>query len=140
MTTTQITDKLKNITNFIGVYPHDKLPIFDKPINKKSSFVINLDDSDGPGTHWVAIYGNHYFDSFGIAPSTRIKSFMRKIFNLKPNDIHYLSHQIQKMDSNRCGYYCIYFIKQMNNGKTFNDIVLDDFNMTSLDKNENIIL
>ena len=63
-----------------------------------SSFVVNLDDSDGHGSHWVGVYGNHFFNSFGIAPSERIKKFMKKSFNLKENDIYYLSHQIQKID------------------------------------------
>lgn len=45
----------------------DRLP---KKIKKNfESGVINLDNNDGPGTHWTAYkkYGNNifYFDSFG---------------------------------------------------------------------------
>ena len=46
----------------------NKLPIIGPYISE--SAIVNLDDKDGPGTHWVACkkIGNdvEYFDSFGI--------------------------------------------------------------------------
>ena len=46
--------KLK-IPNFRGIYLRDTLP--DKP-KRKECGILNLDSSDGGGTHWVAWYKN----------------------------------------------------------------------------------
>ena len=45
-------------------------------ITKIGFYIINLDDSKGPGTHWTSLYYNPlqsiYFDSFGfMAPLNR---------------------------------------------------------------------
>ena len=40
------------------------------------SLILNMDDSDGQGTHWVSLYiiGNscYYFDSFGFEPPIEV--------------------------------------------------------------------
>ena len=40
-------------------------------------YIINLDDSTGPGTHWGAVISDMsdraiYFDSFGLSPPQEI--------------------------------------------------------------------
>ena len=51
---------------FNGVYSRNNLP---KTI-KKGAYVINLDEYENTGTHWVSIFVKPkytvYFDSFGI--------------------------------------------------------------------------
>ena len=42
----------------------DNLP----KVKKSGGYIINLDEYDDTGTHWVAIYNNVYFDSFGVYP------------------------------------------------------------------------
>ena len=60
-------DKL-GIKHFRGIYSRDALP---ESINKKECGMINLDDIEGEGTHWVC-YRNleknlgEYFDPFGL--------------------------------------------------------------------------
>jgi len=43
-----------------------------------SGGVLNLDDTSGNGTHWVAWYRdngkNYYFDSYGIQPPNEVTS------------------------------------------------------------------
>jgi hypothetical protein len=46
---TEYTREL-NIPYFRGVYMKDQLP---NKIQKNESMIINLDNSSGPGTHWV---------------------------------------------------------------------------------------
>ena len=42
-------------------------------------YIINLDDSNGNGTHWTALYYNnnplnsYYFDSFGFVPPLEVE-------------------------------------------------------------------
>jgi hypothetical protein len=82
---------------FLGAVPADfeDLPIlgvkdldFDelKKNNKnKIGMVINLDEHDKSGSHWVALYTDlnkgqiYYFDSFAKKPSKRTRKFINKI-------------------------------------------------------------
>lgn len=61
--------------------------------------ILNLGSNIGyEGTHWVCAYQNEYFDSFGLAP---------------PNELSHLNWtplQIQKIDEEYCGQYCLMFI------------------------------
>ena len=53
-------------SRFHGVYPSDKIP---KLTDKKPYAILNLDRSDEPGSHWIALakVGNNsiVYDSFG---------------------------------------------------------------------------
>ena len=59
--------KVMKIPHFRGVYMRKELPK-SGPLKYKSA-IVNLDDKDGPRTHWVAYrkINNQviYFDSFG---------------------------------------------------------------------------
>ena len=54
---------------FKGVLAHDQLT---HNIGKNEFGVINLDDSTGPGSHWVGYFNSdkhkdvYYYDSFGV--------------------------------------------------------------------------
>jgi hypothetical protein len=90
----------------------DKLNI--KPLDKKSCYVINLDDFTGSGTHWVAIYvsgkNGFYFDSFSITPPRNVINFFKR-YKIKWD---YNKQQIQDLPSTACGYYCLYFLYYMH--------------------------
>ena len=55
-----------NISNFRGVFLRNTLP---KRPKKNECGILNLDDTSGNGTHWVAWYKNgkikYYFDWLG---------------------------------------------------------------------------
>jgi hypothetical protein len=82
-------------------------------------YIINLDDSNGNGTHWTALYfqGNplnsYYFDSFGFVPPLEVEQ------KIKP--YLYNDADIQDFNSEACGYYCLAFIKFLHDK---NDIEL----------------
>ena len=64
---------------FRGVYAIDEIKSI-KTVSYPSSFVINLDPSYKPGSHWVAVYFDkngvgEYFDSFAGLPSSRNCTF-----------------------------------------------------------------
>ena len=65
-TNIEISEYYKNEPRFNGVYSRNNLP---KTI-KKGAYVINLDEYENTGTHWVALFVKTneaiYFDSFGI--------------------------------------------------------------------------
>lgn len=71
MLETEISDKLKNIKFFIGVFARDELPETSGVFPQ--SLVVNTDPRSQTGTHWVGIYIDEngkadYFDSYGLPP------------------------------------------------------------------------
>lgn len=81
---------------FLGATPYDfadhpelgisnlNLDHFCKKYNK-FGMIINFDNYNQPGSHWVALYANiknnkiYYFDSYGTRPKKRICDFVKKI-------------------------------------------------------------
>lgn len=78
---------------------------------KDEAAIINLDDSDGPGTHWVCYKkrGNKvlYFDSYGDLPPPK-----ELIRYLKGCEIKYNFDRYQDFDTFYCGHLCLKFLKK----------------------------
>ena len=87
---------------------------------KKGAYVINLDEYENTGTHWVSLFVKPkytvYFDSFGIEHIP--KEINKFIGN---SDIKSNIFRIQAYDSIMCRYYCIEFINYMLKGKILLD-------------------
>ena len=130
METSEIYSALK--TNVLtkdciaNVVPIDQLP---DPSNLNYNnegvqfLVINLDTSDLPGSHWVAVLVspaptilNEYFDSYGLNPPGIIEEYLGKNF------IHQ-KKSLQSHTSTICGQWCIYYILYRCKGYTMRDIV-----------------
>ena len=123
LTNIEISEYYSNEPRFNGVYSRDNLP----KITKKGAYVINLDEYENTGTHWVALFIKTneviYFDSFGIEHipkeinkfigTTKSSSLERNNKKIKANIF-----TIQVYDSIMCGYFCIEFINYMLKGKT----------------------
>lgn len=80
-----------------------------KPLHNECA-VVNLDDLNGPGTHWVAYCKKKneisYFDSFGNLPPPKelVKYFgSNKI-------IKYNYKKYQEYDTVICGQLCLKFL------------------------------
>ena len=98
------------IPNFGGVISRDQI----KDCIPRHSFVINLNESDEPGSHWVAmVFGSDlilYFDSFGLAPPEEVLMLRKKHrVNVAFNSTHY-----QAFTSVLCGYYCLFFLNEIS--------------------------
>ena len=121
MATTDIPQWIKylNIKNFKGIFSRDTI----QNCTRKGFYIINLDDLQGPGNHWTSFNVKphiiEYFDSFGLRPPEELKMFANKLgVNYVYNSSHY-----QIMLSVLCGYYCIYWIKEINKGKTYYEAI-----------------
>ena len=112
----EASKKLK-IKCFRGVFLLDTLP---KKLNKKECGIVNFDKSGGSGTHWVAWYKNGknkiYFDSYGIQPPVEVINYLGK-------PIHYNTDQVQPRGEVFCGHLCLYVLKELNEGKEFQNIL-----------------
>ena len=105
-----ILSMCKNIPNFQGVYSKDKLPS-DK---KNGFYILNLqseNQGNKQGTHWCFLYktneGTVYSDSYGGSPPDEILKFASK-------PIIYSDNQYQDFNSEWCGNYCIWMMKQLS--------------------------
>ena len=133
LTNFEIREYYKNEARFNGVYSRDNLP---KTI-KKGAYVINLDEYEDAGTHWIALYVKNkkvvYFNSFGVehVPKEIIKF-------IKNKDIIANIFRLQAHDSIMCRYYCIEFINYMLKGKTLLDYT-NLFSPNDFKKNDQVI-
>ena len=104
---------------------------------KKGAYVINLDEYESTGTHWVVLFFKPkymvYFDSFGIE---HIPKEINKFDG--NNDIKSNIFRIQAYDSIKCGYFCIEFINYMLKSKTLLDYT-NLFSPNDFKKNDHVI-
>ena len=97
---------------FQGVYPVNRLPK-----SCEGMYVINTDEHDQPGEHWVAVYNKEYFDSFGVSPlDSRIIDFM-------DSTIQYNCVPLQQILTNACGFYCVYYLLERARGRSMKEII-----------------
>ena len=95
-----------------------KVEKFDGVFNKDSRQwpyncgKINLDSNDGPETHWACYADSFYFDPFGLPPTENILFIKR-----------YNTLQYQKQISVLCGYFCLFFIKKVEDGNSIYNIL-----------------
>lgn len=112
--------------DLIGVYSKNLLP----EERRVGSYIINMEDHDaGSGSHWTAfkIFENGkccYFDSFGFLPPKDVDIFLKPFKPIATNN-----RAIQHIKSDKCGYFCIAFIKYFNDFNVKKDIyeAYDDF-------------
>lgn len=100
------SNELKNVCKqlmnkkFKGVYSADTIP----KLKNNQNCIINLDNSDEPGSHWVALtkINNklYFYDSFGRSKHTIMNNNKLKVINsdLDPE---------QRYDEKNCGQRCI---------------------------------
>ena len=120
------------ITKINGVHSRNNLP---KKI-KDGAYVINLDEHEDTGRHWIALFWNEivYFDSFGVEHiPEEIKDFLGNK-NIKANIF-----RVQANNSVICGYFCIGFTDFMLAGKKLTDYK-NWFSLYDFNKNDQIIL
>lgn len=123
---------MQNIKGFRGCFMRDNIP----KLQINESVIINLDDSIGNGTHWVGVYMKNdklcYMDSFGLPYPNELR-----IINATKK-IEYNTSHLQEIESATCGWFCIYFINEMYNGKEYYDVMYP-FDLNDQQKNEKYI-
>jgi hypothetical protein len=110
---------MNTIEGFKGYYMRDSLPA---ELSQGESIIINLDDSQGSGTHWITVFHGtdgsvskagigagepvpapvFYFDSFGLPPSDAIVERL--------HITAYSNNTFQRMESVSCGLFCLYVL------------------------------
>ena len=104
---------------FLGVFAADELPTYI-PIGK--GLIVNCCKRKLPGHHWLALYQSsvdkvEFFDSYGRKPSF----YGLQIKNAKliqSNDV-----QLQNINSNVCGLYCVLYLFHRVRGNPMSKMV-----------------
>jgi len=140
MNTNQIENLLradcKLSTTFDGVFASDLLPLVCDPVG--TAMVMNLDSSREPGSHWVCLYiengRGEYFDSYGLPPMVEeFEIFLNR--NCWGGNWTYNRQELQALDSQVCGHYCIWFLGQRARGRSMGEIV-NEFSPQDSRKND----
>jgi len=103
----------------VAICMKDELPKSPRDGN----YIINLQSSDGgknTGTHWTAliIKGKYalFSDPFGEWPSMEIRDFVKK---RKGCHLGFIDADIQDIDSDNCGRFCLSFLKYVNSNDLY---------------------
>ena len=106
--------------------------------HKQALFIYNLEPAYMSGSHWVATYVKdnviNYFDSFGMPPFQEMVNHAKK----KNLTLLHQNNQIQNIQTTTCGYFCLYFLNEMNKGNSYYDL-LQVFDINDTMKNERFI-
>lgn len=88
---------------------------------KEGGYIINLDNSNGQGTHWVGLYllkydgikYAFYMDSYGMPAPKEIEEYALK---WTKNPIYFIENtkKFQALKSGYCGQYSLMFIHKMD--------------------------
>jgi hypothetical protein len=137
----EIEDYLRFIPIFKGVFAKDELVRIKVKKNEPLALVINLENHNQGGSHWVALYNDknlpyvEFFDSYGIEPPIEVEKFSLRLG--KP--IKYNPYQHQKITSFRCGYFTIHYIIKRYAGM-LPDHLLSRFTKKPSEKNERLAI
>ena len=130
--------KTRNI--FGGVLPVDRLPLY-RLRRKPRVYIVNTDDSRGPGEHWVLVYISAqmrgvYFDSYGLdVLDRRITEFLTK----NCSSYIYNSRHLQGAMSQTCGQFCVYVARRLARGHSLRRI-LSNFRTFNTYYNDSLVV
>lgn len=94
---------------FLCVFARDRLPKVQK---LPSCFILNTDNHNEPGEHWLAMFFNIYnqaefFDSYGLHP--RVYG-LEEYLNENSKSWTYNNKRFQSFYSNMCGEICLFYL------------------------------
>lgn len=127
----------KNILHGFGT---PDLPL-NPPKHSPSLYVLNTDNSQGPGEHWCAVYFGgdgeccEFFDSFGFSPV--LYKFDVELFK-HSKKVLFNNTQLQDLTSKTCGYYVVFFAMHRCRGLSMRAII-NKFSKTDFHSNDKIV-
>lgn len=95
----------------------------------KKFYIINLSARKDGGSHWVLLFQNLYFDSFGCPPPMVVAPFA-SVWN---------DTQYQDFHSSACGFYCIYVADNLLAGRMPTHGLIPDVEETKTKSSEHVL-
>ena len=109
----QIDSILSKHQIFKGAFPADLMPLADRDIDQ--AFILNIDKDGLPGSHWTALFIKKrkctFFDPLGFQCVNL--QLLNKLKAQGFSNYKYSTNQLQQLENNNCGYFCIAFILSM---------------------------
>ena len=113
-----IVSKCKHLKyKFSGIYAADNFPV---DFSKNTFIIVNTSNSDSVGEHWILLAKQnsdeaiYYADPFGF-PTETYKNLYKRIKYYAC--VNVMTHQLQSINSQFCGLYCIYIAHFIFNNK-----------------------
>ena len=131
----------KYLNNYQGTFSCDNIKKNNLNMDN-ATYIINLSKLTEKGSHLIAIQTNSknkkvvYFDSFGLPCSN--KDILTFIYDIN-NKYEYNSHQVQHLDSNYCGIYCLAFVMYFEKNNSLKNFI-KMFNSYNLLENDKIVV
>lgn len=130
MNTLEIHNRLRAFETtrpiFLDVYAVDQLPK-KKLKQERWLLVCNCCPVALKGEHWIAMFFENerldFFDSFGFAPQDYDDAVMKFIQKQNIKDVFYTNRQLQSIDSDACGHYCILFALFRSKGESLQESI-----------------
>lgn len=109
--------------NFKGVFMEDQVLKFPKW--KNADMVINYEETDKPGSHWIALAlrdgKSFYFDSYAMPILGEVIKYLKSFIPMKNQ---YRNHiKCQRFSEVTCGNKCLEFLYRMQNVSTQNGFI-----------------
>ena len=123
----------------LPVYAIDEMKLI-KTVSYPSCFVINLDSSYKPDSHWVAVYFDRngvgeYFDLLARYPPYEFDHFLRS----HAERWQYNHMQMQELYTTTCGQFVVFYIYQKSRGLTLEVILCKYFSTNNKLKNDLLV-
>lgn len=127
-------------------YPVQVICANELPVSigkRPRTFIVNTDPCSRPGRHWTVFHFStrgpaEFFDSLGNRPQTYEPRFEDVLVNNGPRYL-YTSTGIQPNDSDTCGAYCVYFVRERYRPRSFRGI-MKDFSVYDLNGNDRKVI
>ena len=111
--------KILKIRNFRGCYMRDELK--NSRAKDIECGVLNLNLSNEAGSHWTCWFkvnnDKYYFNSFGLPPPKELVDYL-------VSPILFSTFQLQGMNDQNCGKWCLLILKKLNEGCDYVDLIL----------------
>lgn len=109
--------------SFLGCFPSDRIPAVSDVTLPTYSFIVNVDKSNEPGSHWFAVYVTprrvYIFDSFGTLPRV-IRPWCR---TLGTRRVFYNSTAHQSLNEVTCGGYAVFALCELARRHPFSSVI-----------------
>lgn len=129
-----------------GIFLNNEI---DKLKAEPGFYIFNLDrkkTNGDSGTHWVCAYCLPglalYCDSFGQPPTMEVENFLNAGFHM----FKYTNRQVQDLDSDKCGLFCLSFgatIQPYTNNNTHAELAYEKwigYFSSDYKKNDSVVL
>ena len=111
--------KILKIRNFRGCHMRDELKNLKSYDTECGVLKLNL--SNEPDSHWTCWFKvsnkKYYFDSFGVSPPKELVDYLE-------SPILYSTFQLQGLNDQNCGKWCLVILKYLSEGSDYVDLIL----------------